>query len=62
MKLEGAAEGSRTREHCNLCGPIADPRFSTGYGFGSRGEVVTKWMTSETGGRNNRSPERSKSQ
>jgi len=30
---------------------IADPRFSSGYGFGSRGEVVAKIMTSETGGR-----------
>jgi len=30
---------------------IADPRFSSGYGFASRGEVVVKIMTSETGGR-----------
>ena len=30
---------------------IADPQFSTGYGFGSRGEAVAEIIARETGGR-----------
>lgn len=51
VKLEGAVEAAQRTNTTIYVLLIADPVFSTGYGFGSRGEGVTKRMSSETGGR-----------
>jgi VWFA-related protein len=51
VSLEKAVEAAQRTNTAIWIFLVADPRFSSGYGFGSRGEVVAKIMSSETGGR-----------
>jgi len=51
INLEEAVEAAQRANTAIFIFLIADPRFSSGFGFGSRGEVVAKIMTDETGGR-----------
>jgi len=51
MKFEEAIAVAQRMNVSIFVGLIADPRFSSGYGFGIRGETVAKIMSNRTGGR-----------
>ena len=51
MELKDAVAAAQRTNTTIYVFLIADPHFSGRYGFGSRGEVVAKIMTNETGGR-----------